>query len=1700
MYGPGSYNNQFRPGPPVPQPISFHHALPPPPPGLQALPPPPPPGQQAPLPPPPSHQAPLPPPPSHHVHPPSLPGNHPSLPLPYSHQTHASYQHGQPSSLPPAPVLPDTLGPSPPSVQHVMPPAVHMPAPQVMINRGQTYASPQTDNGALVMPPPFPGYQHHPPYPPSITTLHGPQPLAPAANHPTAPIPQPSSHGLVLYRSPSIPFPPSTSFPITPTTFMSYTCAPALDIHSTTSLPPPPPPPLPSSPPPLPPPPPPSSSPPSALPPRTFEPQLLDTSKDVIGHNQALDSELSNDHAAKPVQAEDVAEKLTIISDGPSASLEFNSDPRPSSGWPNQEGDMTGHETSPRDACQEVKCADHSQKDAQASEASPPCTSLDGKERSMSPGVSDMDMEDDVYSPTKHYSNDQLVENIEMQSVQGPNKHLLYEEKLYAPESPTEQSPLQKFSLHVEALGASSRLNIKQEKGDAPGPDFEDVSSAGDSPQATDENIGGSIPEFTRPIPENPTLSKVCELKSSIEEVSSFRLLTEYASDDSSDEDNKPKRSPGHASPKVIGNPKEQQNFNSSCPQPLSKSNYGEASEAKAVCTSGIQPTHSSSSISPSRISTNQRNIEGFDCSMAEKTGDHLTVDSSEPLKGMKTEKVSSSREEVAEDAIAVQVEDAKIGVDSSSGDRPHHDSDPRNVLSTVNVDEFGRLIREGMSDSESDGEGRYSGWRGRRRRSHSRSRSPKEARWRRRSRSPRKRRDKRSCSRSWSPMKQRNRSKSPSERRGGNIGGERMWRDRSQAPVCFNFIRGRCFRGASCRFLHRNSAADNSSKQCDSKGYQHYEKHQERRDFPGHSNTRVEMDMQGASLDTRIPSVEYDAKLSKKEGSVCEDMRSGVVTTRSSAESEEDVPRPANEDDELMNVDTTRGMDQSLASQGLEDSERPQVPVDGNILSPKGSSPQHFDASSALLASSVSIPLSQPMLVCGRRSIPAESQMTVPPNPPESPAKHSPKVGDKSDQPENAQPVVSCLQPMQVLMPKTCPAQVFSCPPFTKEAGATESFPGHSTVSRSMVTETPGPDLLPKRDFPLSSISEDPKFHSPVVTTSQPFVTGSLSLQLPPAPPNQYQIPPLSQAPASFLPQSLQHERIPIYAADGRSLPQTLPRPPFSSLPLPTYVNDLPPRATIHALDFRPPYQQIPGLSRNEIPFQPMGRPYHSEEPMQPQKLDFYLQASRPLMEPHKPLLQTEDMKHQTFPLESARDQSLGSEPSVNVSRNVQERVLRSVDPESLHAQPSHQDFHPNTDAFRDDLFRKAGPQLPGQSFNLPGSISQTNFRNPFVSRDAPLSFGTYSREGDSWHPSLQMHNLPKEEIPPRAFTREGADGSLPFRDLSSFQQPSVASSFSLLQVGGASLLSAPMGSAKPLAFAGHSESFRSSTRSSLLSGIGSLQVPTTHYNPFASTFEEKPSKFQPQFDLSNLHIGGQMGSSLGSRPLSMQSASGDQYDPLFDSIEPSKRDTNKYNSIPDLQASVIDVTRSVASRVCPDPDFVSRLGSNSQKLLDVEENNKQKNVEATLIKPPENDEFGEATLDAEVGAVENASPRHGDENWSPGNPIDMANTGAGEIEIDQVQTPGKSKKSKDSRSMKLFKIAIAEFVKDVLKPSWRQGNMSKEAFKTIVKKTVDKVSGAMKSHQIPKSKPKIDQYVESSQRKLTKLVMGYVDKYVKS
>ncbi|CAN6290223.1 unnamed protein product [Urochloa humidicola] len=269
-------------------------------------------------------------------------------------------------------------------------------------------------------------------------------------------------------------------------------------------------------------------------------------------------------------------------------------------------------------------------------------------------------------------------------------------------------------------------------------------------------------------------------------------------------------------------------------------------------------------------------------------------------------------------------------------------------------------------------------------------------------------------------------------------------------------------------------------------------------------------------------------------------------------------------------------------------------------------------------------------------------------------------------------------------------------------------------------------------------------------------------------------------------------------------------------------------------------------------------------------------------------------------------------------------------------------------------------------------------------------------------------------------------------------------------------------------------------------------------HYNPFASTFEQTDpsldidpvvspnavdsistkaehmnalSPFGQSFPEPRTYAHKSSAEAVPSKqkPFRQEFASGAPYDPLLDSIEPSSSSINKVDPSKEKKRSV-------------ESHDVSKL-----MTIEVESENM---YGLGVVAESEVEGLGEVAADTEAGVVENASPEFlGAKDWNSDIPGD----------IDNDQTLDKNKTAKDSRSMKLFKIAIADFVKEVLKPSWRQGNMSKEAFKTIVRKTVDKVSNSVPSSHIPKTPAKIKHYVQSSQRKVTKLVMGYVDKYAK-
>ncbi|KAK4352565.1 hypothetical protein RND71_028083 [Anisodus tanguticus] len=88
----------------------------------------------------------------------------------------------------------------------------------------------------------------------------------------------------------------------------------------------------------------------------------------------------------------------------------------------------------------------------------------------------------------------------------------------------------------------------------------------------------------------------------------------------------------------------------------------------------------------------------------------------------------------------------------------------------------------------------------------------------------------------------------------------------------------------------------------------------------------------------------------------------------------------------------------------------------------------------------------------------------------------------------------------------------------------------------------------------------------------------------------------------------------------------------------------------------------------------------------------------------------------------------------------------------------------------------------------------------------------------------------------------------------------------------------------------------------------------------------------------------------------------------------------------------------------------------------------------------------------------------------------------------------------NKDEKVMRLFKNALIEFVKEILKPIWKEGKMSREVHKTVVKKVVDKVTSTIQGEHVPRTQEKIEQYLSYSKAKISKLVQAYVERLLKN
>ncbi|KDP24789.1 hypothetical protein JCGZ_25410 [Jatropha curcas] len=212
-------------------------------------------------------------------------------------------------------------------------------------------------------------------------------------------------------------------------------------------------------------------------------------------------------------------------------------------------------------------------------------------------------------------------------------------------------------------------------------------------------------------------------------------------------------------------------------------------------------------------------------------------------------------------------------------------------------------------------------------------------------------------------------------------------------------------------------------------------------------------------------------------------------------------------------------------------------------------------------------------------------------------------------------------------------------------------------------------------------------------------------------------------------------------------------------------------------------------------------------------------------------------------------------------------------------------------------------------------------------------------------------------------------------------------------------------------------------------------------------------------------------------------------QYDPISDSFDPKQHDVN--NNPPGFSPNLIK-QKSIAEAK-PEMSCKS-LSPSTTGAPNGGDHNKFHNLQESNGK---NHQLNEV----ETGANSKAKKENdGVETEESGKAVEVTAEDDGPLEnVDGDGKTDEGKKNKDVKGLRAFKFALVEFVKELLKPTWKEGQMSKDAYKNIVKKVVDKVTGTMQGANVPQTQEKIQQYLSFSKPKLTKLVQAYVEKFQK-
>ncbi|OAY84989.1 Protein FRIGIDA-ESSENTIAL 1, partial [Ananas comosus] len=204
-------------------------------------------------------------------------------------------------------------------------------------------------------------------------------------------------------------------------------------------------------------------------------------------------------------------------------------------------------------------------------------------------------------------------------------------------------------------------------------------------------------------------------------------------------------------------------------------------------------------------------------------------------------------------------------------------------------------------------------------------------------------------------------------------------------------------------------------------------------------------------------------------------------------------------------------------------------------------------------------------------------------------------------------------------------------------------------------------------------------------------------------------------------------------------------------------------------------------------------------------------------------------------------------------------------------------------------------------------------------------------------------------------------------------------------------------------------------------------------------------------------------------------------QYDPFVDSLDPLKGGNISDNT--GLSGNPTHGSNAQkATTVSGNPGH----GFNAQKVstdLSGNPNHGSNAQKATNALPPPHEELLDNKSSLELGGGHKSNPKDRKEKVSHVN--EGANAKEANCDIKQVE---KAKSDKESKALKVFRSALVDCVKELVKPFWREGRLSKDSHNTIVKKAVEKVLGAIQ--QVPTNTEAVNNYLSSSKPKLLKLV----------